>query len=103
MNLVEFTKKYKDIINAIADSVELADKDDSSDIDIQSDVLTITNSYGTFVVNKQEFVQEIWLSSPISGPYHFFYKDGKWQNKNNVELFSLLESELKIVIQHSDN
>ncbi|KAI5189931.1 frataxin [Nematocida sp. AWRm77] len=49
---------------------------------------------GVYVVNRQPPKKEIWLSSPVSGPYHFQYRDAVWKDGRNNELFSLLRKEL---------
>ncbi|NRB11241.1 MAG: iron donor protein CyaY [Rickettsiaceae bacterium] len=93
---VEFAKEVNEILNLIADKVEDHDIEGLIDVDLNGDILTLTNDKGVFVINKQSAAKEIWLSSPISGPYHFA-KDGKyWQSKNNAELFNILGSELHI-------
>ncbi len=45
-----------------------------SDVEYSSGVLTLkTGERGTFVLNKQPPNQQIWLSSPISGPSRYDY------------------------------
>lgn len=41
-------------------------------MEIQEELIKIiTKDNKTFIINKQESLNEIWLSSPISGPQHF--------------------------------
>lgn len=94
MTEAEFAHEYKIIINHIAEVIENFDINGDIEVDINSDILTIINDVGTYVINKQSVVKEIWLSSPLSGPYHFAWRDGKWQNVNGVEFFPLLTSEI---------
>jgi CyaY protein len=84
-----------DLLQNISDALE---RDGGDDIDIiESDgMLTITTLLGVFVINRQSVMQEVWLSSPITGPYHFAYKDANWVDKNNNNLLTILEKELKI-------
>lgn len=49
---------------------------------------------GVYVVNRQPPKKEIWLSSPVSGPYHFQYHNDKWTDARNNELFAVLNGEL---------
>jgi len=78
----------------ISDQIE--DQDDSGiiDVDYLGDILKLLTSRGEYVINKHSAAKEIWLASPISGPYHFHHYNSRWVNKNGVELLSLLEQEL---------
>ncbi|KAI5192537.1 frataxin [Nematocida minor] len=49
---------------------------------------------GTFVVNRQPPKSEIWLSSPISGPYHFKYKENKWTDFQGNDLLKIISEEI---------
>ena len=93
----EFVAKVAIVLNNIIDNIEMQDIDGEIDIDSNNGtMLTIITSDGTFVINKQSSVQEIWLSSPISGPYHFIFSENAWKSRYGIELFSLLTDELKI-------
>lgn len=93
----EFVAKVAIVLNNIIDNIEMQDIDGEIDIDSNNGtMLTIITSDGTFVINKQSSVQEIWLSSPISGPYHFIFLENAWKSRYGIELFSLLTDELKI-------
>lgn len=73
----------KPVYNQIADATleqfedafqKLQDKhlERVDDISFDSGVLKIEiRDFGTWVVNKQPPLMEVWLSSPISGPHHF--------------------------------
>ena len=52
---------------------------------------------GTFVVNKQGPNRQVWLSSPVSGPWRYdLRKGGEWVYKRDGhELASRLEEEMK--------
>lgn len=63
-------------------------------------VLTIAlGSRGTIVINKQAPNQQLWWSSPLSGPLRFRLSDGEPQQwictRNGVALLGLLEKEVK--------
>lgn len=95
----DFMYFAEDTINKIAHSLEEQDKDCQFEIDvISSNILSISGNMGTYIINTQRVSEEIWLSSPISGPYHFAYKKGEWVSKNNDKLFNILEQELNMKI-----
>jgi frataxin len=54
---------------------ELLERDErmvKSDVSLASGVLNVSiPEYGTYVINKQTPNRQIWLSSPLSGPYRF--------------------------------
>lgn len=98
MNNTTFALEVSRIINLIAQAIEEKDIDGNIDVDINGDILNITTNDGTFVINKQPYLEEIWLSSPISGPYHFAYDGKKWVSKSGNELFLVLSEDLGIKI-----
>jgi len=83
-------------IDLIANIVEAEDKDCLIDIDFQDSILNLTTEQGVFVINKHSVAKEIWLSSPISGPYHFHYILGIWKSRLSKNLIEILQQELKI-------
>lgn len=93
----EFTKLAEKTISLIAEIIEEQDNNYLIDIDFHDDILTLETEDGVFVINKQSAVKEIWLSSPISGPYHFFYENGVWKTKSNILLKGILEQELNMI------
>lgn len=94
-----FISEFKEVINLIAETIEEQDIEGTVDIDINDEILTLTTNKGVFIINKQSSVQEIWLSSPISGPYHFAKNGVSWQSKNGAELLNILSNELQIKIK----
>ena len=65
-----------------------------ADICLANGVLTLSlpEPHGTYVINKQSPNQQIWLSSPKSGPIRYDLKDFKWIYKHtNESLHELLE------------
>lgn len=91
-----FDNIAKMTIAKIADSIELQDSEQKVDIDIyDNERINIYTESGQFVINKHSAAQEIWLSSPISGPYHFsFNENNRWLDTKNNDLYSILEQEL---------
>jgi len=72
-------------LNTIQDTLDYYFEDnphlDTPDIDYASGVLTISLTKGIWVMNKQTPNEQIWWSSPLSGPRRYeFDEDGgkKW-------------------------
>lgn len=92
----EFKAKIDVALDKIIEEIEKQDLLGDIDLDINDGILTLTTSEGIFVINRQLAAQEIWLSSPLSGPHHFAWRAGKWLSRNGDELFNLLAGELNI-------
>lgn len=62
----------------------------------QDGVLTIgLGSHGTYVLNKQAPNQQIWSSSPISGPARYDWTGDAWvYRRSGAEMFDQLSNEL---------
>lgn len=97
----EFAKEVEEILNYIAEVVEENDPSGEIEIDIKDGILHLITTHGVFVINKQSAVKEIWLSSPISGPYHFAKHTGLWQSRNGAGLYEILSKELNMNFQNS--
>lgn len=70
----------------------------------ESGVLTLSLApHGTYVINKQPPNQQIWISSPLSGPMRFSYHEGTWvhHRKQGITLGSLLDREMRDIMQRS--
>ncbi|OUS42049.1 hypothetical protein BE221DRAFT_63502 [Ostreococcus tauri] len=96
-----FNDSVDRILRHIHDTVEVWSEDAGvrgSDTTFEMGVVTLSfGSRGTFVLNKQTPVQELWLSSPVSGPSHYTFCDRTrtWRDKRSrVELLPLLEQEI---------
>ena len=100
MDNTEFTKLAESAIALIADTIETEDKDCVIEVDFQGDILNLVTGQGVYVINKHSAAKEIWLSSPISGPHHFYYNADKWQSRNNIDLFTILQQELEITFTY---
>jgi frataxin len=69
---------------------------DDYDVTYSNNVLTIRlgPDKGTYVLNTQTPNSQIWLSSPVSGPYRYDFIDNKWVYKHTGEtLHELLSKE----------
>lgn len=84
-------------LQELADAIEEADTTGERDVEYQSGVLTLTLPGGKqYVVNQHVPMRQIWLSSPVSGAYHFDYAGGIWRStRGEQELVSLLKKELQ--------
>ena len=91
--IIQFETNANDAIQYLSHYIESNDTNGEYDIDFVTDGLDINTCNGVYTIRKQNIISEIWITSPISGPYHFAYKDGKWINKNKIDLFNLLFSE----------
>ena len=96
MDNINFTKLAEETIALIADTIENEDRDCLIEVDFQRDILNLATHQGVYVINKHSAAKEIWLSSPVSGPHHFYYNSGKWQSRSKADLFTILEQELDI-------
>ena len=94
----DFAIQVINVLNKIVEMIEHYDNESLIDIDLSDNILTLINDQGTYVINKQSAVQEIWLSSPVSGPFHFSYQEGVWQSRNGAILDKILSDELQIKI-----
>lgn len=95
MNNSEFVSLTTKIFNMLARQIEDQDPAGEIDVIVSSDVLTIESHIGTFVINRHTVLQEIWLASPVSGPHHFAYREGRWLNKDGGEFFNILQNEMQ--------
>jgi frataxin len=88
-------------MNIINDHLEELEVTDS--ITLTDGVLKITlpkNKH--YVLNIQRPNQQIWLSSPISGPQRFEFdlKSNSWKNnRNGKDLYEILNEEMNTIIK----
>ncbi len=85
-------------LESLAETLEEQLPDD--DIDFASDILTIIRADGRqYVINKHAPTQQIWLSSPNSGAWHFVWEQGQWRDTRQQQaLTTLLMQELGVNI-----
>lgn len=81
-------------INELTSQLEEQDNECFFDIDYSNEVLSISFNKRTFIINKQSPMEEIWLASPMSGPYHFKMVEEQWLDKNGNNLLEILTNEL---------
>ncbi|KAI5180676.1 frataxin [Nematocida sp. AWRm80] len=51
---------------------------------------------GTYIINRQPPKEEVWLSSPVSGPSHYKWQNSQWLNRNGNNLLDVISNELQI-------
>jgi frataxin len=73
-----------------------------SDVTCSNGVLTVElDKYGTYVINKQTPNQQIWLSSPFSGPKRYDFLHQAWIYKHDgLSLHRLLNKEISNLFPH---
>ncbi|KAL5255274.1 hypothetical protein ACHWQZ_G014619 [Mnemiopsis leidyi] len=88
--LETLTEALEELPDFIPDVPELFD------VEYNGEVLTLKIKEGfTYVINRQTPNQQIWLSSPISGPKRYDFVDGQWiYSHDGSSMIDLLESEL---------
>lgn len=74
---IEFQRVADDTLDALQDQLDELLEDisvEDSDVKCDSGVLElILGDKGTYVINKQAPNKQIWLSSPLSGPFRYDY------------------------------
>ena len=90
-------------IDALEEKAPQGSEEGEWDVEYATGVINVRlGSYGTYVINKQPPTQQLWLSSPTSGPKRFDYDTDKgvWFMYRDGELFlfhELLSRELSAV------
>ena len=68
----------------------------------QGDVLNVSvSSLGTFVINKQSPNKQLWLSSPVTGPFRYDYcaSTASWVNSSDRHpLLSILADDFETLV-----
>jgi frataxin len=62
------SERFIESVMEVIDDLELESVDD---IRFGDGVLSVDTKQGTFVLNKQAPKEQLWLSSPVSGPHHY--------------------------------
>lgn len=86
-----FYKLVNDLFLKIEDNLSFYENKIDIDYEIEDYVITIIfANKSLIIINKQEFLKQIWLATKINA-YHFNYKVNKWicnrTNKNFWEIF----------------
>lgn len=93
-----FIERVGKMLDRMADAIEDADTDGLIDVECSDGVLTLVLEDGrTFVVNRHLPMRQVWLSSPLSGAYHFDWDQETQQwaiTSSGEELMPLLQKEI---------
>ena len=102
MTASEYDGLSENDMETMHDSLEslCEDQDEGKwEVEYSSGVMTLSvPPHGTYVINKQPPNQQIWISSPVSGPARFGYSPaGVWvhHRRQGVSLGKLLDDEIK--------
>uniref|UniRef100_A0A0N4ZM87 ferroxidase n=1 Tax=Parastrongyloides trichosuri TaxID=131310 RepID=A0A0N4ZM87_PARTI len=103
---LEFDKKSEEYLNKTSEYLDqipdIVSCDNEYDINYSMGVLTakISDSVGTYVINKQTPNRQIWLSSPLSGPKRYDFFNGDWiYTHDKVPLNELLTKEFRKIFK----
>ena len=77
----------------LSDLCDILEKD--HDADYTSGALMISHAKGQFLLNYHGTMDQIWLSSPVSGAHHFSYQNIQWLcTRSNRTLEEVLRTDL---------
>jgi len=101
MDQAAFDRQATALLEHFFDRID-AELSDALDVDFEGGILTLKFTDGrTYLLNKHAPNREIWLSSPVSGAWHFAYAadDDVWRSTRAVaagpdDLVAMLEAEL---------
>lgn len=99
--VAEYNQVAEEVLESLAERFDAATQESEStdtDVSFGAGVLEVTLSgRGTYVLNKQTPNREIWLSSPVSGPWRFKLHRATWRwvyHRSGEDLHGLLAREL---------
>ncbi len=89
-----FTQRVQNTLNDLVDQVEQNLPD--YDVDLEDGQLTIAApDGGQYLFTRHQPTQQLWLSSPKSGAWHFAFINGQWEaTRDPKALDHLLHEEL---------
>ena len=92
-----FQKQATQTLDAIADAVENT-LGDAYSVDWAGEILTLEDAQGKqYVLNKHTPTEQLWLSSPVSGAWHFVWQNDTWvSTRGTTTLDNILEEEIQI-------
>jgi frataxin len=94
----------EDLQDAVENALESANIPEF-EITFASGVMTmVMPPHGIWVINKQSPNQQLWWSSPLSGPRRYEYQDGEWvytraDESHSMTLAQTLQEEIKQIYQ----
>lgn len=97
MDESNFHELADELLDELAEAIEMADPDGLLDVDISEGVLTIEiPDDGEYVINKHAPTVQIWVSSPVSGASYYSYDEGEgeWMSEEGRPFKQMLVAEL---------
>lgn len=94
---MDFNLSFENLINSIINFIE--NNDTKGDIEIDDSIegiLKLICGQQIFVINKNSMLNQVWLSSPISGAYHFTLHKNKWITGQGEELEKIFYKDLQL-------
>jgi iron donor protein CyaY len=65
------------------------------DVDESSESISIHTYQGLYLINYHGTMQQIWLSSPITGAHHFQWNDNTWvSTRSSTSLQEIIDQEI---------
>ncbi|XP_011496568.1 PREDICTED: frataxin homolog, mitochondrial [Ceratosolen solmsi marchali] len=108
IRLINFDKVSTETLESLSEKfdeiIEETTHLQEADVSYGDGVLTIKfgHDYGTYVINRQIPNQQIWLSSPTSGPKRYDFINGSWIYKHDGRaLHELLNEEISNIVKSS--
>lgn len=94
-----FHTRADSTLEALYDAAEKT-LSDTHTIELEQGILTIEEASGRqYLINKHAPTEQLWLSSPHSGAWHFAWKNDVWTNTRGAESLAIvLKNELGIVL-----
>eukprot|EP00922_Rhytidocystis_sp_ex-Travisia-forbesii_P009318 GHVS01013582.1.p1 GENE.GHVS01013582.1~~GHVS01013582.1.p1 ORF type:complete len:172 (-),score=28.25 GHVS01013582.1:397-912(-) len=97
-----YHKAVDEALQCCFDTLEYANIPSMEELELKDGVLRIEFISGTssplaFVLNKHYITQQIWYSSPVSGPYYFDFPSGWRSAKTGRTVFETLTEDVKKV------
>lgn len=89
-------------LDSLSDTLEeLSESFPQLDVELNQGILTLdVPPHGSYVINKQPPNKQIWLSSPVSGPFRYDLIGNKWITlRDNSALTTLLQKELSQLLE----
>eukprot|EP00826_Nyctotherus_ovalis_P052495 TRINITY_DN6657_c0_g1_i18.p1 TRINITY_DN6657_c0_g1~~TRINITY_DN6657_c0_g1_i18.p1 ORF type:complete len:142 (+),score=25.71 TRINITY_DN6657_c0_g1_i18:174-599(+) len=86
-------------LQALRDQLDKYSEDLIEDVTYAAGVLTINFANGhQYIINRQTPTRQIWLVSPLSGPYRYDYDEKKQQwESNGVDMLEKLNQEFESI------
>jgi len=96
MNESEFHIIADEALSRMFEVLEHADAAGDIEVEYQDGVMTIEMEDGRqFIVSKHTPSRQLWLSSPVSGGFHFGHDAADWKLGDGRTLAGILSAELR--------